>query len=345
MLLTSDYITPAELTGYVRAALADAPANAFALAQWLPNRSVADLTYRFVRGGGGLVEAATYRAWDAETPIGSRPGAVRVTGELPPVSRKVRLGEYDALRLRGATDAVTTEVLADAVRMARAVSARLELARGQALVTGKVTIAENGLAAEADYGRTGGHTVAAATSWATTASATVLADLLSWRDTYVATTGVEPGAVVTSRKVLGYMLRNAEMRALVATTAGSPAVASQSSLEAVLAAHGLPPVTVYDARVSVAGTPTRVIAEDKLLLLPAPVDPYDAEGTDLGATVWGITAESLEPGYGIEPGAEPGIVAGAYHDQEPVAVWTKAAGIGLPVLANPDLSFCADVVP
>lgn len=340
MFLNSDYVDPAELTGYARAAAADLEVNQFTLSRWLPSLPVDDLVYRFTRGGDGLVDAATFRAYDAESRIGSRPGLTRVTGELPPISRKIRLGEYERLRQRKLEQKVGTAIMTDAERMVRSILARMEVARGQALVTGSVSINEDGVVAVANFGRNAGHTVTAATPWSTTASATPLADLLSWRDTYVANTGSEPGAILTSRTVVGYLLRNSEFRALAATVAGTPSIVSQTAVQAVLDAHGLPPIYTYDAQVRVNGAATRPISADRLLLLPAPT--ADPGGTDLGATLYGTTAESMEPNYNLS-GDEPGIVAGAYTSQDPVSVWTKAAAIGLPVLANPDLSFCADV--
>ena len=56
--------------------------------------------YRFNRGSLADVNAATFRAWDTEAPVADRQGFARVTGELPPISRKVSLGEEDRLRLR-----------------------------------------------------------------------------------------------------------------------------------------------------------------------------------------------------------------------------------------------------
>src|SRR5688500_3455085 len=106
MLLSNEYIDPAELTGYVRAALADLEQNRFTLSRHLPTVAVDDLEYRFTRGGQGLTEAATIRAYDAESPIGARPGTSRVSGELPPISRKIRLGEYDRLRSRKLNDQI-----------------------------------------------------------------------------------------------------------------------------------------------------------------------------------------------------------------------------------------------
>lgn len=346
MLLHTDYIEPVELTGYVREFAANLPVNQFALAQWLPNRTIDDLEYRFTRGGEGLTEAATFRAYDAESPIGSRPGVTRVSGELPPISRKIRLSEYDRLRQRSANgDAVRNLLLTDAERMTRSVAARMELARGDALVNGSVTINENGVQATVSFGRTGSHSVSAGIAWSTVASATVLADLLSWQQTYIDTNGEPPGALLMSTTVKGYMLRNAEIRTLAASVSGSPAIVTEAALNAVLEAHGLPPIYVYDARVNVEGVSTRIIAADILLMLPAPTGTDNPDGTDLGATLWGTTAESLDAKYGLEEGERPGIVAGAYATEDPIAVWTKAAGVGLPVLANPDLTLKADVVP
>lgn len=342
MLLTQDYITPAELTGYVRAALADMERNQFTLSRWLPRRPVDDLLYRFVRGGEGLTEAATVRSYDAEAPIGARPGLTRITGELPPISRKVRLSEYDRLRLRRDDQGIRTAILSDAERMARAVAARLEMFRGEALYRGQLVISENGVVATVDFGRAAGHTVSPGTVWSTVATATPLADLISWRDTYIATNGVAPGAILTSTTVLGYLLRNAEIRAIAATTAGTPSIVSQATVNAVFAAYGLPPIYIYDAQVKVAGSATRIIPADRLIMLPEPGSPDNPDGNDLGATLLGTTAESLEPEYGLA-GEEPGIVAGSYSTKDPVAVWTKAAAIGLPVLANPDLTLAADV--
>jgi hypothetical protein len=342
MLLNQDYISPAELTGYVRAALADLDRNRFTLSQWLPRNEIDDLQYRFTRGGEGLTDAATVRAYDAESPIGNRPGLTRVTGELPPISRKIRLGEYDRLRQRRDNTAIRASILSDAERMARAVAARLEMFRGEALYRGSLVINENGVVATVDFGRTAGHTVAPGTLWSTVATATPVADMITWRDTYIATNGEAPGAAITSTTVLGYLQRNAEFRQLAAAVTGAPSIVSVATVNQVLDAYGLPPIYIYDAQVRVNGAATRIIPADRFIYAPAPGNSDAPDSSDLGATLLGTTAESLEPDFGLS-GVEPGIVSGAYSTKDPVAVWTKAAAIGLPVLANPDLTLAADV--
>ncbi len=344
MLINTDYVTPTELSGYVRAALADMQVNRFTLARFLPNRTIDDLQYRFDRGGAeGLAEAATFRSYDTESPVGSRPGVTRVTGELPPVSRKIRLGEYDRLRQRRLDNRVRSQILTDAERMTRAVAARIELARGEALYKGKIDLSENGIIASVDFGRAAGHTVNAGVAWTDTANATPLTDLIAWKQTYQATNGVAPGTILLSSAVTGLLLRNDEIRQLLSNANGVPNLVSNAQLQAIFQAHGLPPFEEYDAQVKVNGASQYIIPRDRVLLLPAPGDANDPESSEMGATLWGTTAESLEPEFGLEEGEEPGIVAGAYSTKDPVAVWTKAAAVSLPILANPDLSFAADI--
>lgn len=342
MLLTTDYIEPAELTGYVREALADLEQNRFTLSRYLPSRTIDDLHYRFNRGGEGLAEAATFRAYDAESPIGGRPGLTRVTGELPPISRKVRLGEFDRLRLRqAADDDVVNSIFNDAERMALAVAARIELARGEALATGKVVLNENGIVAEVDFGRASNQTTNAGNLWSVHASATPITDLVTWRDRVVDATGVAPGAIVASTKILRNIQRCDEVINAITGAAAQRTRVTVDELNDLLQSEGLPSFEINDAQVSVGGTARRVIPENVLVMVPAPVTGPD--GTDLGATLWGTTAESLESGFGLE-GDEPGIVAGNYRTDDPVALWTKAAGIALPVLANPNMSLAATVL-
>lgn len=344
MQINTDYHLPADITGYVREELANYPQNRFQLARWLPRRQVDDLEFRFSKGAGGLIEAASYRAFDAEAQVSKRPGLTRVTGELPPISRKIRLGEYDRLRQRANPDAnVRAALLTDAERLTQSIEARYEVARGDAMVHGSLTIEENGVSATVDFGRSGSHSVTAAIAWSTTGSAVPLTDLITWQQVYVDTNGEPPGAMIMSTKVLGYMLRNSDLRSDLSSLAGTPSILTRAQLAALFDAHGLPPIYVYDAQVKLAGVATRIIPENVVLFAPTPTDPNDEQGTQLGASLSGTTAQSLDPRFGLAPGEEPGLVAGVYDTADPPAVWTLVAGIGLPILANPDLTLKAQV--
>lgn len=336
MLITNDYILPAELTGYVRSALADYNRNQFTLSQYLNDQTIDDLDYRFSRGGQGLADAGVFRSYDTEAPIIARPGFSRVSGELPPMSAKLRMDEYSRLRQRKLDQEITSQILNDAERLTRGLAARMELARGDALINGQVTIAENGVSATVQFGRSASHSVTAATLWSA-GGADPLADLRSWRDTYVDTNGDEPGVILTSRRVLSVMMQNQALRNLVFPGSNQPNVVSENAVGQVLQAFGLPSIKTYDARVNVNGTGTRVIPDNRLVFLPG-------GNSQLGSTLWGTTAEALDPDFGVDSTQAPGIVAGSYSTKDPVALWTKASAIGLPVLANPDLSFVSRVL-
>lgn len=346
MALWTDIVDPATLTGYVRADLADYEANRNTLAAFLPNQTINDIIVRFSSGGAGLSDAAMYRAYDAETRIQSGPPAQRQTLELPPLGSKTRVSEYDRLRSIGADtpEAVLTSIERVAVQRARAVADRLELARGVALTTGTVTINENEFVATADFGRAAGHTVTAGTLW-TAGSPTPLSDLAAWTQTYIDANGQAPGALLMSTAAITALQRTADFRTSAVQLGGTlPGLISVDGVNGVLSGFGLPPIVRYDRNVRVNGTTQRVIAANKVILLPSPVSIDDSEGTDLGGTMWGRTLESLEPGYNLTATDQPGIVVGAYKDDDPLSVWVRSAAIGLPVLANPNLSFCATVL-
>jgi hypothetical protein len=343
-LLTSDFFPPAELTGVMRAALFDLPVNRFALAQWLPNVEVNDITYEFVKGGQGLAEASVYRSWDTESRIGRRETIGKVMGELPPISEKMVLTEYQQQRLRSLDDdALLPFIARDAERIARNIGARFEVARGDAIFNGSVTINENGVQQTISFGRSGGHSVTAAVLWTNYDDATPLDDLESWVQTYIDDTGEPPGAILTSRSVAAHFRRTAQVRGQVFPMATAAPTVSAEQARSVLDSLNLPPFIIYDAQVKIAGSTTRVTPVDKLALLPAPGATASNTPSELGATLLGTTIEATDPDYGIAPGEQPGIVAANYTSTDPKRLWTHGAAVGVPILTNPDLSFVADV--
>lgn len=341
-----DLVEPAVLTEYVRAFDNEVLRNQFALDQFLPAFENSELEYSIDQSSWMDVDAAVYRAFDTQPPMTGRQGISRLRGELAPVSRQIPLTEEERLRLRAireggsANQAQVDQIYADAERMVRSVQARLELARGQVITTGKFTLAgENGLTMEADYNMPGSHKPTAAITWAT-ASTDILADLLTWMQLYVDDNGFEPGLMMMSRTILGYMINNTKMREAAAWGGTTPSRINLETVQAILSANGLPPVMIYDTQVRVSGVATRVIAADKLTFLPPTEVP-------LGRTHYGVTAEALalaEAGKIVES-AMPGIVAVNLRNDSPVQTFTLATALAIPVLGNPNAIICADVVP
>ena len=352
MLLNTDYYTPAELSGFGRAALSDMQVNQFTLSRWLPNTQVDDLVYRFSSGGAGLLKAANYRGFDVEADLTGRTGVARTTGELPPISRKIRLSEYDRLRQRANPETSIGEaILSDAQIVVGEIAARFELARAEAIEKGEVTFPELGSGA-INFGRKAEHTnVAPATAWTDTENSTPITDLLSWVETYAASNGGKvPGVILTSRQTFNLLLRSAEVRSLGATLAGSPTIVSQATLSNVLSSYGLPPVETHDGQIANAdGSARRLFSASSVMLLPSgntatadasPLAPVGADftGTLLGVTMYGTPAESFNPDYGLAGGADQaGVFVGNFSTVDPEALWTLASAIGVPVMNNANL--------
>lgn len=340
MALWTDIIDPAELTGYARASLADYEASRGTLARYLPNREVADIVVRFIAGSNGLVDIADFRAFDAEPTVGKAPSGKRVTLELPAIGQVIPVSEYNQLRSRSASeDAVRNYILNTTDTVVRAVADAIERLRGVVLQTGKATI--SGFMDD-DFGRAAGHTVTAGTAWSTV-SADALGDLTTWTDTYVTANGEMPGSILMSTRVMRSMAKLTQFATILSGGGNRPA--TMQDVQDTVAAAGLPPITLYDRRVSVAGSATKVIADDRVLLLPAPVETDDWQGTQLGATFWGQTLSSTESDWAIDEAEQPGLVAGVFRNETPPMIAeVHSDAIAMPVLANANLSFCADVL-
>lgn len=345
MILWTDIIDPATLTEYTRTALADIEANKGSLAQWLPNKEVQDIVVRFQAGQSGLVEAAKFRAYDAEIEIGAGPQGKRVTLELPALGMNIPVTEYSQLRARGGnvSDAqVLQTITATADRVARAVADAMEKMRGVVLATGKATIDQDNYQSEDDFGRPAGHTITAPALWSVTATDR-LSQIESWVDTYVDANGVEPGAMVMSNRVFRALAAGDQFQTQLLNGVSRPS--TEDDVRAIISGAGLPDIYKYDRRVMSGGVVSRALPDDRVILLPAPVSPDDFNGTELGASFWGRTLTSQDADWSIADVDQPGVVTGVYRSPKPpMGVEVIADAIGLPVLANGALSFSAKVL-
>lgn len=338
MALWTDLIDPSTLTGYVRESLSQIEARKGSLARFLPNRTVPNINVRFVAGQAGLVAEAQFRAYDAEPGVGAKPSGKRTTLELPPISRTIPVSEYDQLRVRNASDdSILNEILNTSEQVVQAVADRMEQLRGVVLRTGVATIPELGTADS--FGRDAAHTVTAGTLWDSATTVSRLADLQDWSDTYELTNGVPPGAILMPRRVLRVMAQGDEFKTSLVGGGSRPATVGE--VNAIIEGAGLPPIEVYTRRTQ-SGL---VLPDTDLLLLPEPVAADDWQGTRLGASFWGQTLTSTEANWGIEESDQPGIVAGVYRNEKvPMIAEVVSDAIGMPVLANANLSFVATVL-
>lgn len=337
-------VTPDALTTFVREV--PTPAEQV-LNRLLPDRYFTDNTIDFSEYTR-TNRTARFRAYDGRLHVSERDVYTTKQVKLPPLSSSLSMGELERLNLQFArtggtnTRAIIDAIYDDATNLTREVQARMEQARGDVLVDGKFTLAgEGGLTMEADFGVPAGHLVAPGTLWSNTATATIIANVATWVDTYVATNGFAPGGMVVSRRILNYMLQNAELRSLAASLSGTPSLITRQTVDNALAAFSLPPILfVYDTKVDVDGVTTSVIPDDRVIFVPPNV-------ADLGYTAWGVSATALElvnsNAVDMSFNEAPGIVGVVVKEGPPFREFTFVDAVGMPVLANPKLLMVADV--
>lgn len=338
------YRTAAQLTAEARAA-ADNAHVGFLLSSFLPNRDNLGLSFDFDLNNLTLPDAATFRSFDTEAPFGTTVGTQTRSGKLPPISRKLRVTEYDQLALYYASDAIGNKIDDYARRLGTGLEARLELARGQAVETGTVTINENNLKFTIDYGRKAAHNVTAGTLWSTL-TAPAPTNLLSWQATYNATNGYNWGVALMSTQTLLYLQQNTAIINAVVGSAAGRTILSRDEVQAYFTSYGFGRILLTDdtpqkATVNVGGAPTRVLSQNKITFAPEPI-PTDNGGV-LGGTDWGIPSEAIQTKYGIPEAERAGIFAACLDSEDPEGLNVLNSAIALPILENANATFTATV--
>lgn len=345
-MLLYDLVDMQELQGFVRTFQAEIERDTFTLSRFLPNNNIDDIEYRVTRNRRQDQDAATIRAWDTEAPIAARRAAMeRLMGELPPISRKIRLGEEERLRRRsiergGNTDGIVDAVYDDAGNMARAVTARVEMLRAEALLNAELDIDENGVVQTVDFDRDPELEVDAAGPFSDP-TAEVVSELVAWLKVYQEINdGARPGRILASDRILGGLLFNEQIRALAGTNEAAPQLISPNAVANVFQAYGIPPMEAIETHVRVNGVRQRILPDNVLIFVPP-------NARDLGETLSGTTAEALElvGARQLEADQAPGLTAVVEKTFDPVATWTKAAAISLPVLWDANLTMRATVIP
>ncbi len=331
MALWTDVIQPVNVTAFARTAVEGLDQQGGTLSNLFPNVNPGGTTYSWTIGET-LDEVAEYRSFDAESAFGRSKGRGRKTTELLPVSLKKRLSEYDQYIHAGANAPETLVSASERIagELAAAHVNRAALLRGASLVSGRLTIDEGGVVVDVDFGRRADFNKTAGVLWSADGSDPI-ADLEAWLAEYEEANGRTPTDLITSRRVVGQV----RARLIAAGYFGLTEAVNVTTdmINTQLVDRGLPSITINERRA--AGQ--RVIPDDRVIL---------ASSEGAGGTVWGSTIEASDPRYGLAAGGleVPGLVVGAYRDEDPQVAYIRSNALALPVLSNPDLSLVATVL-
>lgn len=339
--LITDVIDLPELIGWTREA-ANAEMDGL-LGRLLPQRDVDDLRGALLDLDVPTVEVATYRAWDTAPRLGRRVGFQERRWEVAPLGLSMKLNEQEIIRFNdfraGLPNGTIRDVYDDALVTARACAWRMQRSRADLLVDGKVTIVENGVNVEVDWGVPGAHIVTAATAWSDTTNSLPLTNLKAWQSVYRSNNaGRNPAAWIASTDVINELSLNAQIRNLAPVTGVIPGIITTETVGQVLRAQGIAPIVPFDGE---APNPTtglfeRLINARKLIGVPAQA---------FGEVFVGPHAMSSNlVGRGILRRQEaPGVITWVEDEVRPASVITTSEAVALPVLRDARALFVATV--
>lgn len=285
--------------------------------------------YYRLMSGQRLPEVAFVHALDTEAEIGTRPGFEKVLTEKLFIKRKINQSE----RLRQAiengvpdNEALKNFVFDDAANLFESVVARANVMKGQFLSTGAVTVKENHVDMGIDYGVPSTAKVTL-TNWATPES-DIMGDIQKMV-TVAEDNGYVVNKALTSLKMINYMRNNTAMQTAVLGAANKRLLTKQELANLLMQEYA---ITIdrcdekFRFRKSDGSLKTgRYFKEDVFTLYEA-----DANGS-FGTGLWGVTPEELEYRQFIQEENRSFVTLSMWATQDPVAVWTKASGMFVPV--------------
>lgn len=325
----------------------------------IPVQSNLDLIAKFptttaqtnkVRWGEITLNNATakYRAFDGAIPVADRGTAADREVQMAPFSNSLNMGEYERLQLEfarmggGNRSVLVDAIYDDAKILVGTMHNRRELGLGQVLSTGKFTLNENGIMAEADFGVPSGNKATAATLWTNTSTAKAGDDLRAWVAAYRTNSGGStPGEIITSQRVLNLMKTNAQVVGEAIGTQVGRSRINDRELADWLSAESLPQVvTTYETSLMVDGVQTRVISDDLLLMVPADKAGFLEFRFGLSATALELVNSNVAE---MSFGDAPGIVGVVEKVGPPYRQFTYVDAVGMPLLLDAKRLFIADV--
>lgn len=259
---------------------------------------------------------------------------------------KVKINQSERMRalLRNGVqgdDALYEYVINDGLRLADQVVTRTKVAKNELLATGQVTIHENNLNLTVDYGVPAGHKNKTI-DFGAGASDNVPAQIQQIVDDALAE-GVILNGIYTSKKMIGKLRNNEAIQKAIRGTYGVGALLRESEVRDYLSDEfGIATVITNDltygasAVIGSAGTPVVTSAR----YYPVNKITFFATNANnrLGTGLWGDPPEAdVTQLLDSAPSTtSPFVFVTQWVEKDPAVLWTKASGLFMPVLFNPN---------
>jgi hypothetical protein len=308
-----------------------------------PDRKTQFLEAEYLRLSDSLQlpTAALVHAFDTEAHIGTRPTAEKVTIEKLLIKEKINQTErVQLLKNKGVTGAqpLLSYIFNDAGRLAENVKTRTEVAKMEVLASGKMTVNENGLDFAVDYGVPADNYFKL--DW-DDPDHDILGDIQGMID-YAHSVGKNPTRGKTSSAVLMKIRKNVGIQKAIGGIYMQGVMPGLRQINALMMENYGFTITVNDAVYAYEGADgtknsARYFGRNIFSLYTVGVNGA------IGTGLWGPTPEEESYGQWTAKSAKQFITITQWATHDPVATWTKASGLFIPVLPDPKGLFIATV--
>ena len=301
------------------------------IAEW---QSIADL-YQ-------LPSMAVFHSFDTEAQKAVRVPIDTHNVEKGLIKEKINQSERMRTLLRAGVqgdEQLYDYVMRDGFNLAENVLTRTKVAKNELLATGKITINENGLSLEVDYGVPDAQT---ALTLDLSADADVAEQIQAIVDA-AHDAGVTLTGMYTSSGVITRMRKNAALQKAINGNVGAGALVRRGALNEFLGEEfGLTTVLAndltyaFDRKLNSSGTVTqstrRFYPKDKVTFFAS------VNGGQLGVGLWGDAPEADVASLMQVEGsaASPFITISQWTENDPAVLWTKASALFMPALYSPN---------
>lgn len=263
---------------------------------------------------------------------------------------KVKINQSERMRAL-AKNGITNErmkdyVLNDGIRLADQVVTRTKVAKNEVMAYGKVTIKENNLDLTVDYGVPSSQT---AYEFDLSTDADISAQIQQVIDD-AAEIGITITGMMTAKKNLTKMRNNEQLQQAINGSIGAGMLVRDSALKAYLEEEfGISTVITNDLTYGASA----VIGEDGRPSITTaryyPADRITFFATNpagrMGIGLWGNPPETDVPNFiDVSASSEsPYVFVSQWIENDPTVLWTRASGLFIPVLYNPNSLFIGTV--
>lgn len=257
---------------------------------------------------------------------------------------KVKQNQSERLRALEASGVTVMDELyrytvEDVTRLATQVFTRAKVGLNEVLATGKMTIVENNLGLEIDYGISDEQKSLSLTIADAADVPSQIEDIVN----YAREHGIILSGMVCSRKIISKLKANASMQKAINGNIGAGATVRNADLRNYLAEeYGLTAIYtndgIYNANNEVVDPETgRLIVETKRYFPENTITFFATPaGGRLGIGLWGNPPEVTNRlTTTTNTGVSPYVYIHQWTEHDPAVLWTKASGLFIPVLFNP----------